>query len=71
MVLQDVALSLAARLVNLKINLKSGQKKISNASPHLITILAEEVLGGFQDGQVQLRNSSGRNFWVSLCQVVH
>lgn len=53
MVLQDVALSLAARLVN------------------LITILAEEVLGGFQDGQVQLRNSSGRNFWVSLCQVVH
>ena len=27
MVLQDVALSLAARLVNLKINLKSGQKR--------------------------------------------
>lgn len=44
---------------------------ISNASLHLITILAVEVLGGFEDGQVQLGNSSRWNFWVSLGQVIH
>ena len=37
---------------------------------HLVTILAVEVLGGLQDGQVELWNGGWRNLGVSLGKVV-
>ena len=37
---------------------------------HLVTILAVEVLGGLQDGQVELWNGGWRNLGMSLGKVV-
>ena len=65
-VLQDVALPLATRLVHL-------DKLVSNwwgGYCHLVTILAVEVLGGLQDGQVELWNGGWRNLGMSLGKVV-
>ena len=66
MVLQDVTLPLATRLVHL-------DKLVSNRRVgycHLVTILAVEVLGGLQDGQVELWNGGWRNLGMSLGKVV-
>ena len=66
MVLQDVALPLATRLVHLG-NLVSNWQ---GGYCHLVTILAVEVLGGLQDGQVELWNGGWRDLGMSLGKVV-